>query len=93
MGAKNPTELNQNGSLNLKTCSNSHSVEEYLVALMHLNEQIHLMKPDKKRCETLAERIIFEIKLKARQSGNVRFRTCAGVLEDKARSAYDAPDD
>ena len=74
--------MNQSGSLSLKIRSNSNSVEEYLVGLMTL-ALLHVRKPDVKRCEDLAEPIIAEIRLKARQSGSIRFRDCAEVIDEE----------
>ena len=50
---------------------------------MELNSLLHTRKPDVKRCEDLAAPIIAEIRLKARQSGSIRFRECAKFIDDE----------
>ena len=40
-------------------------------------------------CETMAEPIVSEIRLKARQSASIRFRNCAEVIdEDESETEY-----
>ena len=47
-------------------------------------------QPDENRCERMAEPMINEIRLKARDSESSRFRNCAAVLdEDESGTDYE----